>query len=548
MFFIVFLILQVPVLNEVLENPQGPESGSHSPGDCNEYVEIFNPGPDTVDLSRYYLEDTRERDSLRAFGDSTILEVYPDVVLSAVLPPGRFALILDPEYPLADPPYRFPYDIAPNTRLVTTFDTDIGNGLSSGEALYLLDERSDTISIFPGDIVPEEGVSAERRSISDGSIWLSSRWGTSPGRVNSWSLEREIALIDELSTEPGFPTALDSIVLNLSVANLGLYQAGSEKILIEIDGVPDTNEIRGILPLDTVGLEIPLGPLYEGTHRLRVTLLEHDDDSSDDSLSGIFSVGEGPLFLNEVMFDDPVEWVELYNHSDKPLSLSGFYLEDASGKRSKPIISFSLSPGSFLVLTGDSTGFVSRFGEIPLIEVKDMPTFNNDRETIFIKDLTGLSLERVCYNGKLGGGQGVSFERVSTQFDGYSEANWKPSRDPRGATPGEKNSISVEEFNRKKALSLSKRVFSPLKGQVLEIYFNVPFAPSVAKVRIFDVTGRKMMTLEELRLSTQDGYAIWDGKDREGRVPPTGLYLLVVEAKGERGNLWRAKTTFVVTR
>jgi len=548
MFVILLLIFQFPVVNEVMEDPLGPESGSHSPGDCNEYVEIFNPGPDTVDLSLFYLADTREKDYLKAFDDSSILEVYPEVVLSTIVPPDKFALILDQEYGSADSPYRFPYEIKEGTRLITTLDTDLGNGLSSGEPLFLIDKKGDTVSSFGEDVTPEEGVSLERRSISWGSIWLPSRWGTSPGKVNSWSLEREISMINELSMEPEFASPLDSIVIKVKIANLGLSYRNTEKILIRLDDFLDTFEIKGISPLDTQDFSYPLAPLSEGTHNLEMFLLESDDDPEDDTLFASFAVGEAPVVINELMYDDPVEWIELYNCSMESVSLRGFYVEDASGNKSRPISPFSMKPNEFLILTDDSMGFLSRFGDIPLLKIENMPTLNNDKETIFLRDLSGLTLERICYRGKLGGGPGISLERVSTQFDGCSEANWKPSRDTSGATPGRRNSISGGNFDRKKSLSLSHKVFSPLMGQILEVHFKVPFSPSRAKMKIFDVTGRRIVTLNEVRLSTEDGYGIWDGRDKDGRVPPTGLYIFVVEARGEEGHLWKAKKVFTLTR
>ncbi|HDL59923.1 MAG TPA: lamin tail domain-containing protein, partial [candidate division WOR-3 bacterium] len=65
----ILAILAVPVINEVMSNPKGQESGSLSPGDRNEFIEIYNSGDDTLDLSGFKIRDNQEEDTLLAFPD-----------------------------------------------------------------------------------------------------------------------------------------------------------------------------------------------------------------------------------------------------------------------------------------------------------------------------------------------------------------------------------------------------------------------------------------------------------------------------------------------
>ena len=58
------------VINEVMANVKGKESGGGSPGDRNEFVELFSLSLDTVDVGGWFLDDGDARDVLRAWSDT----------------------------------------------------------------------------------------------------------------------------------------------------------------------------------------------------------------------------------------------------------------------------------------------------------------------------------------------------------------------------------------------------------------------------------------------------------------------------------------------
>jgi hypothetical protein len=189
------------VINEVMANVKGSEGGAGAPGDRNEFVEILNISPDTVDVDGWFLDDGDARDVLRAWTDTTIND--PDVVMNTTLiPSGAYAVILDPEYPdSGDGNYVQPYDFPSNTIILTIGNTTIGNGLQNNDPLSLFDQdtilidtygtpsdTTDTIPFNPGD-----GVSAER--IDSALPDLESNWlpsmdttGSTPGKENSVSV------------------------------------------------------------------------------------------------------------------------------------------------------------------------------------------------------------------------------------------------------------------------------------------------------------------------------------------------------------------------
>jgi len=92
------------VISEVLANAKTESTG--------EFVEVYNAGATSVDLSGLLLSDGDDTDPLTAFaGGSTTVAA------------GAYAVIVDAEY---DGVYGIPATVT----VVTTTDTNLGNGLT----------------------------------------------------------------------------------------------------------------------------------------------------------------------------------------------------------------------------------------------------------------------------------------------------------------------------------------------------------------------------------------------------------------------------------
>ncbi|MCK4322812.1 lamin tail domain-containing protein, partial [candidate division WOR-3 bacterium] len=87
---LIFLFISTLCINEVMSNPLGG-SGAGAPEDRNEFVEIFNKGVDTIDIYNWKITDFDSEDN-----------IFPFIFLSGdsntSIPPGKYALIMDPEY------------------------------------------------------------------------------------------------------------------------------------------------------------------------------------------------------------------------------------------------------------------------------------------------------------------------------------------------------------------------------------------------------------------------------------------------------------------
>ncbi len=157
---------EVPVLtiNEVMANPVDE--------DRDEFVELFNPGSDAVDLAGLILSDGDATDVLGAFPGRS----------DTILPAGGYAVILDPEYENG-------YSIPAGVLWLAPANSTLGNGLTTTDPLTLLAaDGVSVVSTFAYPFNPGNGVSAELLGDAGDipSNWAASSCpaGASPGAPN----------------------------------------------------------------------------------------------------------------------------------------------------------------------------------------------------------------------------------------------------------------------------------------------------------------------------------------------------------------------------
>jgi len=160
------------VLSEVMFDPAGSDY-------YDEFVELYNTGPDTVDLDGWWIGDGEELDRI----------VPLDEI--ALLAPGQFALILDPGYP----EHSTTYDpLPPDVLLLTIDDASFGKGgwsNKSPEPVRLVDSKGREVARYTYSLGNQPGYSDEKISPDGGDPpqnWGDSRIeGGTPGLPNSIS-------------------------------------------------------------------------------------------------------------------------------------------------------------------------------------------------------------------------------------------------------------------------------------------------------------------------------------------------------------------------
>lgn len=200
-----------------MANPEGKETGAGSPGDRNEFIELYNRAKDTIDLSGWRFTDFDATDELSAWTDTLILKKYPDVkIRTTLLPPHSFAVILDPEYTSTDTVggYSQPYEFPKGTLILTIGNTTLGNGLSNNDPILLYSpdmrdsssfgtpfDESDSIPRDAGDGISWERVSPDSQDTEDNWVRCLDPSSSTPGKENSTLSYIDIG-IEDLSFSP----------------------------------------------------------------------------------------------------------------------------------------------------------------------------------------------------------------------------------------------------------------------------------------------------------------------------------------------------------
>lgn len=154
----------------------------------------------------------------------------------------------------------------------------------------------------------------------------------------------------------------------------------------------------------------------------------------------------GDVLITEFMADatpviglPEVEFVEVYNRSNKVFNLQGWKLGDAGGEGT--INNGWLLPGQYKVLASSSN--VSFFSGA--IGVTSFPSLNNSSDDIYIsfdgKQLDKLSYSDAWYRDDVKKEGGYTLERINLYLPCSDGNNWIASNSLTGGTPGEQNSV-----------------------------------------------------------------------------------------------------------
>ena len=180
------------------------------------------------------------------------------------------------------------------------------------------------------------------------------------------------------------------------------------------------------------------------------------------------------IVINELVADPtPVaglpdaEWLELKNVSGLDINLQGWRLGKPSGQ-SGPMPSYVIKADSFVIVcTGSAVAALSIFG--PVIAVTSFPALANGGDLIYLKSPQGRTIHSVnykddWYKNELKRSGGWSLEMIDTKNPCSGFSNWAASVDPKGGTPGRKNSVDAVNAD-----NLSPRLLRAFAADSLQI-------------------------------------------------------------------------------
>jgi len=295
----------------------------------------------------------------------------------------------------------------------------------------------------------------------------------------------------------------------------------------------------------------------------------------------------GALVVNEIMFDpladdfddrpNQVEYVELHNLTDHPLTANGLVLTDRPteegtadtlrvGRRR------AVSSGSFVVVAAAPEGatqvqqspLAAAFSDAPLTpdSVTYLPVeanqlgLRNDGDLLRVHRRDGTVLSAVDYSpdwhtAGLAETKGTALERISPTGAPEAAENWTSSTASSGGTPGAPNAVSLspsDEAPETTGLRIEPDPFSIEQDGGARIRYTLDDVPNLVRIRIYDARGREVWS-EEARLSGRSGEVIWNGRDNAGERLRIGPYVVLVEAvRAEDGTVSHFKETVVLAR
>ena len=178
---------------------------------------------------------------------------------------------------------------------------------------------------------------------------------------------------------------------------------------------------KGIIDLD--GLPVEDGQEYV---RLIETEDPEEEEKPEQPTSGIVRINE--VMANPNEFDPETEYIELYNTSNKSISLDGWTIKYENRKTEMILDGLEIPPSDYIVLYDKDNQAISCSNAYP---IDGLSPLANTGKTLILKDASGISIDECTYPN-CNKTPGISWE--------YSETGWHLSSDERGGTPGEPNS------------------------------------------------------------------------------------------------------------
>ena len=268
------------------------------------------------------------------------------------------------------------------------------------------------------------------------------------------------------------------------------------------------------------------------------------------------------IIVNEVLFNPPaggIEYVEMYNRSNKALDLSQLYLarRTSGAVASAKVLGKAgdlIFPGEYRVITKSREqvcNFYDCKDESVFIVLESMPVYGNESGCVVLADKSNNVIDELNYLSSMHSAfiqdkKGVALERQSFDSDEWASA----SEDSGFGTPGYKNSQSTGTTGIETYVKLENNVCFPYKDKDghITILYHFKKGDYFANISIFNVNGRLIRKLgENLSLSTQ-GTIYWDGKDDNGRIVPISPYVLLFEAFNPNGDIFRKSLVGVVSK
>lgn len=312
----------------------------------------------------------------------------------------------------------------------------------------------------------------------------------------------------------------NSIVVKFSepLADASIQTPGNYSLDNGVGGAATAEFVDGDRSRVRLGLSTALSNLTNYT----LTVLNAEDFAGNVEPSQAFSFfyflleepEPGDLIITEI-FPDPTppvglpnfEYVELYNNSNKVLSLGGLGL--STGGTPREINEAQMQPFSYITLCDEDAA--ADIIEISGGEVATLTSFpaltNGGDDLILLKadgtELVALRYDISWYQDPLRAAGGYSIELIELDLPNDCPGNWRASDALEGGTPGNENSVLGAEIEADPPVLL--RAFAPSANQII-VQFDEPLesgADLSASFSIEPAVGINSVTLQSDQQTVQ---------------------------------------------
>ncbi len=433
-----------------------------------EFVEIYNPGKETVDLSGWMLNDPGTKATIKK------TNIAPDEYV--ILCPAADTLLYKP--------FGKTVGVSPWPSLNNSSDQIVLKSFKN----RLVDSVSYSDTWYKNTVKKSGGWTLEKADL------LSNQ-----NNFYSWSASE--------NTAGGTPGKANSILTgrnNKSLVIDSVKMTSDSTFQVYLNETPDTAFVKGSYFKLSPEIPISKASFSSSFREINIVLQGHLKEDKKylltadsirnytgqiiDALANqksIFIPGvpekNYSVIINEI-FADPspqiglpdTEFIELYNTSDDPVSLKGMIYEDESGSRFTFKKGEIEAKGYLIVCAEKDTSAYKSFGKT--LGISTWPNLNNDRDILTLKNNKGKEINRVTYNSswyknKDKATGGWSLELIDPQTICSGSQNWIASTDPSGGTPGKQNSV-YRMFATNDPLKMISAVL--IDSVTVELSFNRP--------------------------------------------------------------------------
>ncbi len=277
------------------------------------------------------------------------------------------------------------------------------------------------------------------------------------------------------------------------------------------------------------------------------------------------------IIINEILFNPispGVEYVELYNRSDKVIDLSKIMIGTIKESFPNPadtIVKELISTGR--ILLPKSYCLVSTDSEIvkyqydsnsdEFLDIESLPSLPNEEGHIIICNKSRNIIDETFYSEKmhydlLVETQGVSLERISSENPSTDKNNWhSASYDVNYGTPGYKNSMTTDviEIDDNNEINIVPEIFSPDNDgfdDICNIYYDLNENGYTINIKIFNSKGRLVNNLLNNSLTNKEGFVSWNGCDEDNHLLDPGIYIIQAEIFDMKGFVKRIRKAAVL--